>query len=67
MIYLIEGKDVFKSTLEGATIISWSGDGSLALVSAIDLPQTIQIINTYSDDVTNILSSPKWKQPCKNC
>jgi hypothetical protein len=67
MIYLIEGKDVFKSTQEGSTIISWSGDGSLALVSATEPPQSIQIINTYSDGVTDILSSPEWRQPCKNC
>lgn len=67
MIYQISSKDVYKSTQEGATIISWSNDGSVALVESSTPLLTVQTIGTYSDDISKLLSSPEWKQPCKNC
>ena len=67
MIYILNYNKVALAYIEGATIVSMSGDGTQAMVrSASNL--TVESISVHTEDEVNtILALPFWRQPCKDC
>ena len=67
MIYILNFDRLALAYIEGAQIISMSGDGTQALVrSDIEL-QVESISNHTEDEVSTILALPFWRQPCPSC
>lgn len=68
MIYEIASLDVCPATQGGAIFIVNSADGQLALVTSEFAPQGIIILSSYDESMlTDLMQSPKWKQPCISC
>jgi hypothetical protein len=67
MIYMLNFNRLALAYIEGARIISMSGDGTQALVRC-DTELQVESISVHTEDeVTTILGLPFWRQPCKDC
>jgi hypothetical protein len=74
MIYEIKGSAVHSAVQLGARFISNSANGSKALVQLVSPIDGIDIISKLDEttdagklQLTAILNSAEWRQPCKNC
>jgi len=68
MIFLVKGRDVYPAFEQGAQLISWSAIGDLGLVRTETILTDIEILQECTEaESAALLSSPEWRQPCKDC
>ena len=67
MIYILNFNRLALAQIEGAIIITMSGDGTQAMVTS-ETPLTTEFLSEHAEsEKAAIMALPFWRQPCKDC
>ena len=67
MIYILNFDRLALAYIEGARIISMSGDGTQAMVTS-EIPLTTEFLSEHAEsEKAAIMALPFWLQPCLDC
>lgn len=67
MIYILNFDRLALAQIEGAIIITMSGDGTQSMVRS-ETPLTTEFLSEHEESEKEaIMALPFWRQPCKDC
>mgnify|MGYP000013550731 CR=1 FL=1 len=67
MIYILNFDRLALAYIEGARIVTMSGDGTQAMVTS-ETPLTTEFLSEHNElEKEAIMALSFWRQPCKDC
>lgn len=67
MIYILNFNRLALAQIEGAIIVTMSGDGTQAMIRS-ETPLTTEFLSEHEEsEKSTIMALPFWRQPCPDC